>query len=264
MSLALQAHAARAPAPIATREGRRRCRPRHRALALLACLLLSGCAAAEQPPLSLEDRAYGQTILTSHGTELGIASWYGPGFHGKQTATGERYDQHGMTAAHRTLPLGTRVEVRDMRTNQRVVVRINDRGPYKAGRSIDLSYAAAKQLGIVERGTTPVEIRLLDAKYEQWPRIVYCIQLGAFGRREIADRLGLAAADHGYRSYLKLVGDDPLLYGVRVGPYESRGEAKRVLRALSRDGFEVALVEEDPVTAGYLMRAKNRAGEKTR
>jgi rare lipoprotein A len=193
---------------------------------------------------------------------MGIASWYGPGFHGKLTANGERYDQHGLTAAHRTLPLGTWVEVRNLRSDRSVKVRVNDRGPYKKGRSIDMSYAAAKALGMIDKGTAPVEIRLLDSDYTNWPTILYAVQIGAFGQRLVADRLGYSVADHGYHAYLKLVGTDSPLYAVRVGPFRQRTEAKRVARALGRDGFEVQLVDEDPRTASYLMR-QARTAEQT-
>jgi rare lipoprotein A len=86
------------------------------------------------------------------------ASWYGPQFQGRATASGERFDMNGLTAAHRTLPLGTQVRVRNLENGRSVVVRINDRGPYVKGRAIDLSYAAARELRMVEDGEAPVEI----------------------------------------------------------------------------------------------------------
>ena len=86
----------------------------------------------------------------------GLASWYGPGFHGRRTANGERYDMHALTAAHKTLPFGTRVRVRSVHTGKEVVVRINDRGPYKHQRIIDLSLAAITALGLRHRGVTEV------------------------------------------------------------------------------------------------------------
>ena len=91
----------------------------------------------------------------------GVASWYGRDFHGRPTASGERFDMHGLTAAHRTLPFGTPVEVRNPANGRSVVVRINDRGPHTRRRLIDLSYAAARDLGIAARGTAPVELRVL-------------------------------------------------------------------------------------------------------
>ena len=86
----------------------------------------------------------------------GIASWYGPGFHGRPTASGERFNTNALTAAHRTLPLGSRVLVTNRQTGRSVVVRINDRGPFVAGRVIDLSRAAARAIGI--NGVAPVTV----------------------------------------------------------------------------------------------------------
>ena len=93
--------------------------------------------------------------------QVGIASWYGPGFHGKATASGEPYDMYAFTAAHKTLPFGTVVRVVDLDTGRSVVVRINDRGPFVPGRIIDLSYAAAEALGILDRGTARVGLVVL-------------------------------------------------------------------------------------------------------
>jgi rare lipoprotein A len=91
--------------------------------------------------------------------ETGIASWYGRPFHGRRTATGEVYDMHAMTAAHKTMPLPSYALVRNPRNKREVVVRVNDRGPFKDGRVIDLSHAAARKLGI--SGIAPVEVRRL-------------------------------------------------------------------------------------------------------
>jgi rare lipoprotein A len=86
------------------------------------------------------------------------ASWYGPGFHGQATASGETFDQHALTAAHRTLPLGTEATVTNLDTGQSVTVTINDRGPYVPGRQLDLSLAAAKQIGLTKKGVAKVKI----------------------------------------------------------------------------------------------------------
>ena len=90
--------------------------------------------------------------------ERGRATWYGPKFHGKRTASGERFDMHALTAAHKTLPFGTMVRVRSLRNGREVVVRINDRGPFAKGRVIDLSQAAMKALGLRARGVVRVEL----------------------------------------------------------------------------------------------------------
>lgn len=94
--------------------------------------------------------------------EIGIASWYGPGFHGNYTANGEVYDMYGISAAHKTLPFGTIVRVVEIETGRSIVVRINDRGPFIEGRIIDLSRGAAEKLGIVEKGITKVGLRILQ------------------------------------------------------------------------------------------------------
>lgn len=93
-------------------------------------------------------------------TQRGEASWYGPGFHGKKTASGERFNQHGLTAAHRKLPLGTKAKVTNLDNGKTVEVKINDRGPYVRGRIIDLSKAAAERLGMKDAGTTPVRLEV--------------------------------------------------------------------------------------------------------
>ncbi len=93
----------------------------------------------------------------------GVASWYGRRFQGHKTANGERFDMHQLTAAHRTLPFGTLVRVRSLETQKEIRVRINDRGPYVDGRMIDLSYEAARQLGIANQGMDEVEIYVVDS-----------------------------------------------------------------------------------------------------
>jgi len=90
--------------------------------------------------------------------QIGTASWYGPGFHGHETASGETFNQHALTAAHRTLPLGTEAKVTNLATGQSVMVKINDRGPYVKGRHLDLSRAAAKQIGLTKPGLAKVKI----------------------------------------------------------------------------------------------------------
>lgn len=96
--------------------------------------------------------------------QVGIASWYGPKFHGRKTASGEVFNMHDYTAAHRTLPFGTVVRVTYLKTGKSVVVRINDRGPWKRGRIIDLSYAAARAIGLLVDGTGKVKLEVI-----QWP-----------------------------------------------------------------------------------------------
>jgi len=98
---------------------------------------------------------------------IGIASWYGPGFHGKRTASGEYFRQSALTAAHRTLPFGTSVKVTNLANNKSIVVRINDRGPYYSNRLIDLSYAAAKKIGLLATGTAKVKVVSVNVETPQ-------------------------------------------------------------------------------------------------
>jgi len=118
-------------------------------MSLLIGVSIAGCGGYKQPTTKPHKGRY---------VETGVASWYGKPFHGRKTASGERYDMHEMTAAHKTLPFGAKVKVTDLETGRSVKVRINDRGPFAKGRIIDLSKKAAKQLGIYERGTARVRI----------------------------------------------------------------------------------------------------------
>lgn len=119
--------------------------------------VLTGCSTAPDRGRP-EYEGQGPALTKSAGAELGRgrASWYGPGFHGKRTASGERFDMNDLTAAHRTLPFGTRVRVRNTQNGREVVVRINDRGPQISDRIIDLSKAAAAALDLLQAGTASV------------------------------------------------------------------------------------------------------------
>ncbi len=94
--------------------------------------------------------------------QIGMASWYGPGFHGKRTASGRRFDMHAMTAAHKTLPFGTRVRVTNLVNGRTVVLTINDRGPFAKGRIVDVSKRAAERLGFIAKGETRVRVQVVS------------------------------------------------------------------------------------------------------
>ncbi|SDK88412.1 septal ring lytic transglycosylase RlpA family protein [Pseudomonas indica] len=129
-------------------------RPRWVSALLVSSLLLGGCAGLR--PGGEEER-----IDPSGYRAEGKASYYGSRHHGRRTASGERFDQNALTAAHRTLPFGTRVRVTNLNNNRTVVVRINDRGPYGRGRIIDLSFKAAQQLDMIRPGVVPVRVESL-------------------------------------------------------------------------------------------------------
>jgi rare lipoprotein A len=126
-------------------------------LSVAVLLLTSACA--HQRHVEREPAA---PIAGGHAME-GTASWYGKKFHGRRTANGEVYDMHLLTAAHKTLPFHTFVRVTRLDNNRTVMVRINDRGPFVAGRVIDLSYAAARRLGMAEAGTAPVRLEAVSS-----------------------------------------------------------------------------------------------------
>src|SRR3954467_9410348 len=124
--------------------------------------------------------------------ERGVASWYGPGFHASSTSNGERYDMYAMTAAHKTLPLPAYAQVTNLRNGRSVVVRVNDRGPFKEGRIIDLSYTAASRLDMVRDGTAFVEVRAITPGAEPGPApksSELYVQAGAFTSEANANRL---------------------------------------------------------------------------
>ncbi len=182
------------------------------------------------PPFYEVDGVRYRVLPSAEGyVARGLASWYGTKFHGRPTSSGEPYDMYAMTAAHRTLPIPSYVEVTNLENGRRVVVRINDRGPFVPGRIIDLSYAAAVKLGMVERGTAPVEVRALSPR----PQGLY-LQVGAFARPEGAERLRLrllrvlpAARVH------RLPPGPDGLHRVRIGPLRDPEEAETLARRLA-------------------------------
>lgn len=152
------------------------------AAGLLLALLVHGCRSA---PPSI-DRFRGYPVGY---TERGVASWYGPGFHGNKTANGERYDMYKLTAAHRTLPLGSVATVRSMTSGRKVTVRINDRGPFAKGRILDLSRAAAEALAMTGNGTDQIEMQVVGFAGRPGGMGVLRIQIGSFAELQNAQML---------------------------------------------------------------------------
>lgn len=187
------------------------------------------------------------TLNSSAGfVERGLASWYGKKFHGRRTSSGEPYDMYAMTAAHRSLPLPTYVQVTNLKNGRTVVVRINDRGPFHGKRIIDLSYAAASKLGIVREGTGLVEIRALDPQ-DAMPSEAQVpvatpqmfIQVGAFSIRRNAERLrnGLNGHDLGAIRIVAGTHEKGEIYRVRIGPLVSVALAERAAKRLDELGL---------------------------
>jgi rare lipoprotein A len=173
-------------------------------IVLTTVLLVSGCGAkqpvraqvpAPPPPILSEPEPSAAPTVEPQPTpsptyvETGLASWYGPPYHNRRASNGEVYDMHAMTAAHRTLPLGTMVRVTNLATGHSAVVRINDRGPFVEGRVIDLSLAAAKAVDVWRPGTARVRLEVLDspAPIDKGGR--WCVQIGALPDEESADEL---------------------------------------------------------------------------
>jgi rare lipoprotein A len=227
-------------------------------LAVLSAYL-NGCAARKSPPQKpvrypKPYQVFGQwyqPLSDAKGfRQRGIASWYGKDFHGKKTSNGEIYNMYAMTAAHKTLPLGTYVRVQHLASHRSVEVRINDRGPFVRDRIIDLSYTAAKDLGIVGPGTAEVEIFALGTPADSddggtrsfAPGDYYTgnftFQVGAFLNRENAERL-MRKLDKQYRNAHLTIFDNgkDIFYRVRVGHADSLEKAAEFEARLIQNGF---------------------------
>jgi rare lipoprotein A len=184
-------------------------------------------------------------------SEVGIASWYGPGFHGRKTANGELYDMHARTAAHKLLPLGTVVEVTDLDSGQTVTARINDRGPFVGGRIIDLSRTLAQDLDMLDRGIARVRVRAVSGPAGTPPprqdlEGQFAWQVGAFTVRDNALNLANTLRAHfGSAQVVPYDRGDVLFHRVRVGPYPSLDRAQRVLPTLVASGMRPFLVRVD-------------------
>lgn len=184
-------------------------------------------------------------LPTSAGyREQGIASWYGPDFHGQPTSTGEIYDMHQLTAAHPTLPLPTEVKVTNLANGKSVVVTVNDRGPFAKNRIIDLSYAAAKELDMIGPGTAQVEVKALNvvqrvaapgaapaaiAAATVIPDRQMFVQVGAFGERGNAEIMQRRLAGQGLHDVQIHYDPDARLHRVRVGPVSGADEYDALL-----------------------------------
>jgi len=175
----------------------------------------------------------------------GLASWYGPDFHGRPTSSKEIYDMNDMTAAHKTLPFGTWVLVSNLDNGRSVAVRINDRGPFVAGRIIDLSYAAARMLGVVGPGTVPVRLELLDRNALAPAAQAYSVQAGSFAAKDNAERLrDKLSGLFGQVAISPFATAERTYYRVRIG-VRTRDEADAIARRLADAGYIVMIVEGD-------------------
>jgi rare lipoprotein A len=198
------------------------------AMATLVVLAVGCASSAKQAPArSVQPPPAGVT------TEEGLASWYGEPYHGRATASGTRYDMWEMTAAHRTLPFGTRVHVVNLDNGRTADVTINDRGPFVAGRILDLSRAAAEALGAVGPGVIPVrlEVRTMGDGMPDEP--CWEVQVGAFAREENASRAQRTLEGKGFTVRLAPAGGG--LTRVRATGIEGKPKALRIASSLAAE-----------------------------
>ncbi len=246
-------------------------RKRTRCFFWACCLVLGlvvGCAAPPPAPPQKPGKpkpyrvgkTWYQPVAEARGfKQKGIASWYGKKFHGRKTSNGETYNMYAMTAAHKTLPLGTYVHVKSLDNGNEITVRINDRGPFVQGRIIDLSYSAAKKMGMINTGTTRVLIVALEPDTRQkkvkqsahkesidYHKGNFTFQIGAFSDKKNAYRLN-DKLDQTYKNAHVAEYDNgqEILYRVRVGKATSLEQAVEYEEILIKHGFkDVFIVAE--------------------
>lgn len=212
---------------------------------LLFSLFLFGCGSKSwhrggvpgSRPYTINGVTYYPLKSAKGFTQEGTASWYGPGFHGRSTASGERYDQYGMTAAHTILPLQSQVRVTNLENGRSVVLRVNDRGPFIRGRVINLSLAAAQRLSIVGKGTAFVRIQSLeldtDNKSSASVHGSFYVQLGVFSDKANADRM-LQKLLKNHES-ARILPEGEGRWNVQAGPWEALDDANDNLWRLRQE-----------------------------
>jgi len=219
----------------------------HAGAALLAALLLITTGCARKTSVRVLPPPPAPAVAGS--TETGIASWYGAPYHGRRTASGEVYDMQQLTAAHRTLPFETWVEVTDLDNGKRVEVRITDRGPFVDGRIIDLSHAAARAIGLIGPGVVRVRIDILSVPTITAAQNWYAVQAGAFLDQDRAERVR-AALERGYGSARLVVRPgSPPLWRVLVGRAASERAADAIAQRMRQQEGSAFVVRLDDAPA---------------
>lgn len=201
-----------------------------------------------QKPYKIEGKSY-YPIPSAYGySETGTASWYGDKFHGRKTSNGETYDMHGPTAAHKILPMNTRLLVQNLENGKETIVRVNDRGPFVKGRIIDLSFTAAKQIDMAVKGTAKVRVTALGEAttassaggkierflpYQDFDEGEFYVQVGAFTEKSNADRLKVDLLHQGRKAVSQTYHlNGTTFYRVQVRTGTHLHEAKEVEHAL--------------------------------
>lgn len=212
-------------------------------------LSLAACASTMTAP----------SVVTSQQAPAGpvpaIASWYGREFHGRPTSSGEIFNMNALTCAHRTYPFGTRVRVTNLANSRAVECIVNDRGPFVEGRDIDLSYASAKEIGMIGAGTARVEL-LVNGRDESYVRTVsvqyagkagpFAIQVGSFTESINAVRLKVALRLSHANVYIQeaeVKGET--FYRVRVGNFDSINQALGIAEKLGQEGYPAVVLRAD-------------------
>jgi rare lipoprotein A len=197
---------------------------------LCTIILLTSCA--------------GKSYFRSGNVQKGLASWYGPDFHGKLTSNKEIYNMHALTAAHKTLPFGTYVRVTNLNNGKSIVVRINDRGPFVKGRIIDLSYAAAKKLAMDITGVAPVKIKVLKKYSPKKSSQKFSVQVGSFSSKKNAKNLKKQLQKNYGNVYIsKLKTPSSTFYRVRIKA-RSVKSAEKIAKKLMNQGYRANVLEE--------------------
>lgn len=207
--------------------------------ALAALAILAGCSRAvvTTPPAVTAPAEPPAPMFE----EVGLASWYGAPHHGRRTASGEIYDMNQLTAAHKTLPFGTRLLVTNQDTSRTAEVRINDRGPFVKGRILDVSYATARQLGVAAEGVFPVRLRVisLPSTKAEIPTDGFTIEAGSFTSRAGAEALREAVGGDATVAQASVA--DQTVYRVDLGSYSTPMQARAAAQPLAARGFPLLI-----------------------
>jgi len=203
----------------------------------------AGTVDVTQKPASPPIQAVASAPTITAFRQKGIASWYGKDFHGRRTATGEPFDKDGLSAAHRTLPLGSMIRVTNLENNRSTTVRVNDRGPFIKSRVIDLSYGAARELGFATEGTAQVVIERLDELPGTTPFTVHAAQ---YVEEENARFLKYRLSTK-FEIISIIPGETNLgtLYHVEVGVYATEEKAELVAGRVTQEGLEPVVIRKD-------------------
>jgi rare lipoprotein A len=208
----------------------------------IALLLILTLACSSDTPRTNQYTAESeQEIDVNEILQTGTASWYGPGFQGRLTSSRDRFDQNKMTAAHRTLPFNTIIEVVNLENDKSVEVLINDRGPYSRNRIIDLSKAAAEEIDMIDKGTTEVELILVEAGGnipEDLNRPLYTIQVGEYNRLSYAEKFAGSIGDEVRIEQRFPQGSSRVVYMIYYGSYNSISSARADLIKLNDRGID--------------------------